>query len=442
MSMPEPVSRPHDDDAPRVTRDDLVQVEHAYTSLALEMALRKRQEEPDVVASEFLGAPTDSLAAVSRTVAAADAEAVQLELRRQLDELGHGKLAGANPAEPITWETAQLGGERVRVPHYLSVEFPAGTASTIPLYVRAWPKNDQTYYIHVYARPGDEAQAEEYLEQLVSAARGERSPYFHRIVEAMYGPGGLLLRRVDLETIDRASLVLRAEVWDAVHRNVDRMFDRMNRLSSAGLGTNRGLILAGPPGTGKSALCRALALEYQGRATVAIVAASAGQYILGQTYERLNELAPSLVLIEDLDLLVGDRDDRERFPLVQFLTVLDGLMTHHSRVVTIATTNDAALVDAAALRAARFDQVVVLDLPDVAQRAEILSLYLRAVAHDADVNTLARASEGFSPADLREIVRGAVLDTDDEVVHHGDLAQALDRRRRALAEEPLTGLYR
>lgn len=107
----------------------------------------------------------------------------------------------------------------------------------------------------------------------MAAGRGSASPYFGRVLEAYYGQGGLNLRVVELEPTDRSMLVLGDAVWDAVERNVDRMLEKMDQMERAGLGTNRGLILAGPLGTGKSALCRALALECSGRFTVTIVSA-------------------------------------------------------------------------------------------------------------------------------------------------------------------------
>jgi cell division protease FtsH len=205
------------------------------------------------------------------------------------------------------------------------------------------------------------------------------------------------------------------------------MFERMDVLRESGLGGNRGLLLAGPPGTGKTALCRALAAEYEGRATVVIVSAAVGSYLLGDLYERLDALAPALVLVEDLDLIVGSREEGAGPGLIQFLTVLDGLMTRHSGVVTIATTNDPSAIDAAATRAARFDQVVYLGLPSEEARRAILELYLSRVSHDADLDDLAARSDGLSGADLREVVRSAVLDSDNDTLTPDDLAQTLKR---------------
>lgn len=426
-----------DDGDPVRSRNDLIQLEYRLHELLIDERLRARRSDSGAMAADFLGVPVSGVVEVARSVVGADIPSVKLILADLAGTADPSTLVGAEPSAAVTWSTVELGAERCRVPEYISIPCRDGSLASVPVYLQAWPKNhDATLFLRAYVRASDEAVVQDALDELLAAAAGPRSPYLHRLVEASAGQGGPTLRIVDLEPTERESLVLPPDVWASVHRNIDRMFERMERLDAAGLGTNRGMILAGPPGTGKSALCRSLAHDYVGRATVTIVSASAGQYVLGQLYEKLDRLAPALVLIEDLDLLVGDRGDRERFPLIQFLTVLDGLMTHHSRVVTIATTNDIDLVDAAASRAARFDQVVEIGLPDISTRAAILEVYLRRVDHGADVERLARETDGFSGADLREVVRSAVLDAPDGPIGHVDLMAAVALRRGHLEGGP------
>jgi DNA polymerase III delta prime subunit len=132
-----------------------------------------------------------------------------------------------------------------------------------------------------------------------------------------------------------------SEIWTSLDMNVHRMFARMDVFRSAGLGSNRGLLLAGPLGTGKTVACRILAAELLGTATPIFVESKVGEYVLHQLYEELSGLGPALVLLEDLDLLAGSRDEQtQRSALFDFLTILDGLMTQHHEVVTVATTND------------------------------------------------------------------------------------------------------
>lgn len=422
----------------RWSRDDLIQVEYDLYSHMLAEAEHKRHDDPVYMSSHYLDVAVSDILILNTSIPMIDADAVRLELGRQMVGIPAEGVSAPRFDEPVTWGELRLGTETVRVPDYLGLRAPAGTLAAAPLVVRSWPRpNNLDYFVQVCAREGDREHAESYVENLRASASDERCPHRRRILEIGTGRLGLEVTVVALEAIGREDLILDKDVWDAIHRNVDRMFDRMDRLAAAGLGTNRGLVLSGPPGTGKSALCRALALEYEGQVTVAIISASAGQYLLKNTYEHLDRLAPALVLIEDLDLLVGDRERYGGGPLVEFLTVLDGLMTHHGGVVTVATTNDVKMIDDAAIRAARFDQVVPLALPDESQRRDILAVYLRSVAHDGDLDALAQRAEGLSGADLREVARSAVLDAQADVVSNDELSKSLERRRAFVEQLPV-----
>ena len=136
------------------------------------------------------------------------------------------------------------------------------------------------------------------------------------------------------------------------------------------------------------------------------------------------------------DGVAGDREYGSSAGLIQFLTVLDGLMTRHSGVVTIATTNDPEAIDAAVNRAARFDQVVDVPLPSEEARGAILDLYLSRTDHRADLADLGRASDGLSGADLCEVVRSSLLDSHDSIVEHADLISATERLGRSKGLTP------
>lgn len=421
----------------RRTQDDLIQVEYELYSDMLRERRLKNREDPDLAACEILGVDSsDELAGFNETVPITDLQAVLVVLAELIATIPPERIRGANPTRPPTWDTVDVGDRAIRVPSSISAFLDTGEGVEAPVWFRTWPQNSgYSQYLHVYAHTQHAERIEGFLPGLVSSARSDKSPYRHRVVESQVGPGGMTLRVVPTPTETRAALIFEDDVWSAVTRNVDRMFERMDVLRESGLGGNRGLLLAGPPGTGKTALCRALAAEYEGRATVVIVSAAVGSYMLGDLYERLDALSPALVLVEDLDLIVGSREEGAGPGLIQFLTVLDGLMTRHSGVVTIATTNDPSAIDAAATRAARFDQVVYLGLPSEEARRAIVELYLSRVNHDADLDDLAARSDGLSGADLREVVRSAVLDSDNDTLTPDDLSQALRRMLSAKSGE-------
>ena len=160
-----------------------------------------------------------------------------------------------------------------------------------------------------------------------------------------------------------------------------------------------------------------------------------------ELYKELMYLAPALVVMEDVDLVVGDRGSGGGGgPLLDFLVALDGAMSDHTGVVTIATTNDPGSIDPAAKRSARFDVVIEVPPPDQAGRSAILRRYLRDLDNDVDIVRVASATSGMSGADLRELVSDAVLHT--APIEGGRVDSALlvklavERRQR-----PAPGLY-
>jgi hypothetical protein len=313
------------------------------------------------------------------------------------------------------------------------IYWDAGTVSEAPLVMQTWQQHGvQT--ILVFSRADDHEAAKAFLDQLITQATGPRSPYRGRLLKAAWGGSGVLLDVLPDPTEHRERLILPAAVWDALDLNVHRMFSRMDAFRTAGLGSNRGVLLAGPPGTGKTAACKVLAREVLGGVTAIFVDSKTGQGLLPQLYSEISGMAPALVLLEDLDLLVGARHDgSSRYALFDFLTVLDGLMTQHQDVVTVATTNDPEAVDAGVRRAARFDRIVMFPLPDEDARRQILDVYLESIDHTANTSVVAAAAGGRTGADLRECVRAALLATTGPIGTE-DLLRAVEGRSQAPPE--------
>jgi ATP-dependent 26S proteasome regulatory subunit len=126
-------------------------------------------------------------------------------------------------------------------------------------------------------------------------------------------------------------------------------------------------------------------------------------------YALAAQLRPSLVVLDDIDLIIGS--GRSSATLVDFLASVDGAVNSHEGIITLAATNRLQVIDEAARRSARFDRLIELPRPPAAGRARILTRYLGRFAVNADVQRIATASAGATGADLREVVRHAVLAT-------------------------------
>jgi hypothetical protein len=365
-------------------------------------------EDDDEFARRQLGAGAAGVVTVREGLGPLSASLVARAVGYDLRAHPPYEVAGLDSDESPCWERLELDGTTERIPSALVAAFAAGTLLDVPAVVSIetrWAHK----WIAVHTRADRAAQGEAYLQGLIERSRGEHNHLRGRCLHVDDEGNGLRIHRVPVPAASRADVVVPDPVWAEIDLNVSALFTRRQLLTELGLGTNRGLLLVGPPGTGKSAVCRVLAAELAGPVTVLFCSAVTIAAHLGRVYRELTRLAPALVILEDIDLVVGTRSGRHDIALHDFLAALDGVMSRHSDVVTLATTNDVRALDDAAVRAARFDRRIELPLPAGPLRSAILRRYLGPLATRVDVGAVAAVTDGASGADLRELVRRAVL---------------------------------
>jgi len=217
----------------------------------------------------------------------------------------------------------------------------------------------------------------------------------------------------------------------------------------------KGVLMVGPPGTGKTLLARAIA----GEAKVPFFTISGSDFVemfvgvgasrVRDMFEQAKKHAPCIIFIDEIDAvgrhrgagLGGGHDEREQ-TLNQLLVEMDGFEGNEG-VIVIAATNRPDVLDPALLRPGRFDRQVVVGLPDILGREQILKVHLRKVPMADDVSALviARGTPGFSGADLANLVNEAALfaaRADKRLVDMDDMEKAKDKimmgaERRSMA---------
>jgi len=206
----------------------------------------------------------------------------------------------------------------------------------------------------------------------------------------------------------------------------------------------KGVLMVGPPGTGKTLLARAIA----GEAGVPFFHISGSEFVemfvgvgasrVRDLFNKAKEHAPAIVFVDEIDAvgrqrgagLGGGHDEREQ-TLNQILVEMDGF-SNETNVIVIAATNRPDVLDPALLRPGRFDRKVIVDLPDVKGREEILRIHARGkpIASEVDFEDVARLTAGFSGADLENLINEAAIFAarrNKTTIGRGELQEAFDR---------------
>jgi hypothetical protein len=391
--------------------------------------------------SDHLGRDPDDLPVLSEPLDAAEHPNVQLALDelmaadgwrvvglslglRQYAAFSLGALATDRMADwgypsprpmPVEYVSIPIGPDEALACAQLALFL--GTWRDVPLAVMVMAGDERSHFesrLTVEVLAPEREVAEELLAEL-RRRRQALNVYRGKALSFAFTPHGFFkLDFLRMPAIDRSQVILPDADLAAIEEHTIGMARQADALRASGRHVKRGLLLYGPPGTGKTWSVMYLRSRMADRTTV-VINGGPGIQGLGQAVALARSLQPSMVVLEDVDLIAHERTmpGEGRSPLLfQLLNEMDGL-AEDADVIFVLTTNRLDLLEPAlAMRPGRIDQAVEIELPDEDCRRRLFELYLRDVAGlaaDIDLGPLVAATEGVSAAFIKELVRRAVL---------------------------------
>lgn len=305
---------------------------------------------------------------------------------------------------PPVWNEEKIHGEIYKIPYKLTM-FLRHKDSDEPLVVSFWPYDQYEIDIKFYFN---------------STGGSSRYTEFWDKVKKHFNTKGLLKGQkftadfefLDVPPVNWEDIIIEDSTVEHLNRNIVKFIPHMDMYLDKNLRSSRGVLITGPPGTGKTLCCNVVMNQVD--VTTIYIARDAitntGQ--ISRLYKLARHLAPTMVIIEDIDTLGGlDRREAHDHPLLgEFLNCLSGV-ERNSGVITLATTNypqhlDWALSD----RPGRFDSRIKFGYPNENAREQILKKYLEPFnVSKINLKNIVKKSDGFSGAYLQELVQTAFM---------------------------------
>jgi hypothetical protein len=354
-----------------------------------------------------------------------------------LDMLAQAERSGMYQLGAVDYATAATGpDEAEEIVHFGLVRTTAPGGEAVVLAVRGPVEHtpDPGCQLRVLAAERDTAAAvRAEIEQLVRAQdvyRGQLLSF-----DVSEHRGNELVSFLPRPSLDAHDVVLPSGELEAIERHVVRTAGQADRLRGHGQHLKRGVLLYGPPGTGKTHTVRYLMSRLEGR-TVLLLSGRALVRMLGRAVSIARRLQPSVLVLEDVDLVAEERGAVGSSPvLFELLNRIDGVDAD-ADVTFLLTTNRVEMIERAlSERPGRVDLAVEIPKPDAEGRERLLRLYAEGADLDLpDASGLVADTDGVTASFMRELVRRAVSEQLDRVAEDAKVRLTEPMLREALDE--------
>ena len=338
---------------------------------------------------------------------------------------------------PVDWVNFHLDGDRVLPVVQFGLYLVRSDGAPLVAFV-AGPNENMgpgRARARVEVMAADRTVSQRFIAEITRLMQ-ERNVYRGKIVslgpqQFGFGPQTIITFH-RLPAVARDDVILPAGVLDRIDRHAIAFSEHAAQLTAAGRSIKRGLLLYGVPGTGKTLTIMYLAGRMKGRTV--LLTTGRGLGMIGAVAQMARILAPSTVVVEDVDLIAQERGmpGVQTQPLLfELLNEMDGLRDDVDVLFVLTTNRPDILEPALAARPGRVDLAVPLPLPDADARRRLFALYARGLTLEVtELEKFILRTEGASPAYIKELLRkaalGAVARGDGGAVTQGDVDGALE----------------
>lgn len=322
-----------------------------------------------------------------------------------------GMLGGSGAGEgPVRYVTIQLDGDRSLACTQLALYLVREGELPLALLVEATQEMFGPSNLKIEVLAAEKGQADACLAALRKAMQKNNVYRGHVISLSTDERQSMRVKFHRLTAVGREQIILPAGLLDRIERQSVGFSKHADRLKAAGRHLRRGMLLHGPPGTGKTFTAMYLAGRMPDRTVLLITGRSMG--LLEQACAMARMLQPATIVLEDVDVIAEERSGREpgAQPLLfELLNQMDGLAEDADILFLLTTNRPEALESALKSRPGRIDLALEVPLPDAGCRQRLFELYGKGLKISAPLEPFVEKTRGASAAFIRELLRKAAL---------------------------------